>query len=101
MRTGFVLTIVVVGLALGITAGVSESRLFTRALVIGLIPALWAVAHLLKRVTGRDMWLFTAPYPYRRGREAAATELRRPGDSRPSIDEPLETSDRPTLPFAA
>jgi hypothetical protein len=58
------LTIVLGALALGIVAGASENRLFTGALVIGLAPALRAVGSVLERFTGRDLWRFTAPYPY-------------------------------------
>jgi hypothetical protein len=65
MRTGFAVTTIVLALALGIIAGASESRLLTRAIVIGLVPAIWAVSHALEWLTGRDMWYFTAPYPSR------------------------------------
>ena len=39
MRAAFVLTTIVLALALGIIAGISESRLLTRALIIGFAPA--------------------------------------------------------------
>ena len=76
MRTNFVLTTIVLALALGIIAGVSESRLLTRALIIGFAPAIWAASHVIERLTGRDLSHFTAPYPYpwmRESREAAST----------------------------
>ena len=56
MRTAFVLTTIVLALALGAIAGVLESRLLTRVLIIGFVPAIWIAAHLVERVTGRDMW---------------------------------------------
>jgi hypothetical protein len=62
MRSGFVLAAIVLALALGIIAGNSESRLLTRALVIGFVPAIWAVSHVLERLAGRDLWHFTAPH---------------------------------------
>ena len=71
MRTTFVLTTVVLALALGIIAGVSESRLLTRALIVGFAPAIWAASYVIERLTGRDMWHFTAPYPYSWMRERA------------------------------
>ena len=78
MRTAFVLTTIVLALALGIIAGISESRLLTRVLIIGFAPAVWAASHVVERLRGRDMWHFTAPYPYpwmarewRRGIDAA------------------------------
>ena len=55
MRTAFVLTSIVLALALGIIAGISESRLLTRALIIGFAPAIWAASHVVERLTGRDM----------------------------------------------
>ena len=65
MRATFVLSTIVLALALGIIAAASESRLLTRALIIGFVPAMWGLAHLVERLTGRDLWHFSAPYPYR------------------------------------
>jgi hypothetical protein len=62
LRSGFVLTTIVLALGFGIIAGASESRLLMRALVIGFVPAIWAVSHVLERLAGRDMWHFTAPH---------------------------------------
>jgi hypothetical protein len=102
MRAGFVLTTIVLAVALGVIAAASESRLLTRAVVVGFVPALWAVSHLLEWLTGRDMWSFTAPYPYRWMREEGETATPRPGVVREPVDEPLETDDdRSTLPVAA
>ena len=64
MRTTFVLTTIVLALALGLIAGISESRQLTRALIVGFVPAIWAASHVIERLMGRDMWHFTAPYPY-------------------------------------
>jgi len=61
MRTAFVLTTVVLALALGIIAAALDSRLLIRTLVIGLVPAIWGVSHVLERLGGRAMWHFTAP----------------------------------------
>jgi hypothetical protein len=62
MRAGFVLTTIVLALVLGVIAGASDNRLITRAVFIGFVPAIWAALHVLERLTGRDMWHFTAPY---------------------------------------
>ena len=75
MRIAFVSTSIVLALALGIVAGASDSRLLTRTLVIGFIPAIWAVSHVLARLRGRGLWHFAAPYPYRRIRAAAAASF--------------------------
>ena len=63
MRAVFVLTTVVLALALGVVAATSESHLLIGALIIGFVPVIWGVSRLLERVTGRDMWSFSAPYP--------------------------------------
>lgn len=65
MRTAFVLTTIVLALTLGIIAGISGSDRLARVLVIGFTPAIWAASYLVERLMGRDMWHFTAPYPYR------------------------------------
>ena len=101
MRAVFVLTTVVVALALGVVAAASESRLLIRTLIVGFVPAIWAVSHAIERLTGRDMWHFSAPSPESvdassRGHDEAAVELR---------PEPVavrqKTDDRSTLPLAA
>jgi hypothetical protein len=69
VRAVFVLATVVIALLLGIVAAGSDSRLLIGALLVGYVPALWSVSHLIERVTGRDLWDFGPPYPYRRMRE--------------------------------
>ena len=101
MRTAFVLTTIVLALALGISAGISESRLLTRALIIGFAPAVWAASYVIERLTGRDMWHFTAPYPYpwmRESGDAASTPPNAPGKP---VENLVETDDGSTLPLAA
>lgn len=101
MRSGFVFTSIVLALALGIIAGVSESRLLTRTLVIAFVPAIWAVSHVLARLTGRDMWHFVAPYPYRWMRDGGETAMARPDVSGEPGAKPAETHERSPLPLAA
>lgn len=101
MRTAFVLTTIVLALAFGIIAGISENRLLTRALIIGVAPAIWAASHVVERLTGRDMWHFTAPYPYpwmRKSGDAASTA---PSALGTPVENTGETDDRSTLPLAA
>ena len=81
MRAVFVLTTVVVALALGVAAAASESRLLIRTLIVGFVPVMWAVSHAIERLTGRDMWHFSAPSPESvdassRRHDEAAVELR-------------------------
>ena len=100
MRTAFVLTTIALALALGIIAGISESRLLTRVLIIGFAPAIWAALHVVERLTGRDMCHFTAPYPYpwmRESGDAAST----PSAVGTPVETMVETDDRSTLPLAA
>jgi hypothetical protein len=65
MRAVFVLTTVLLVLLLGVVVGGSDNRLLTGALVVGIVPVTWAVSRVIERVTGRDLWYFTAPYPDR------------------------------------
>ena len=101
MRTAFVLTTIVLALALGIIAGISESRLLTRALIIGFVPAIWAASRLVERLTGRDMWHFTAPYPNPWMRESGDTASTPPSALGKPVENTVETDDRSTLPLAA
>jgi hypothetical protein len=100
MRAGFVLTTIVLALALGVIAAAAESGLVTRALVIGSVPVMWSFSRLLERLSGRDMWHFTAPYPYRWMRKDSETAPQ-PGRVAESADQPLEPDGRSTLPVAA
>lgn len=101
MRTAFVLTTIVLALALGIIAGISESRLLTRTLIIGFVPAIWAASHVVERVTGRDMWHFTAAYPYPWMRESGDVAATPPSAIEKPVENAVGTDDRSTLPLAA
>jgi len=101
MRTTFVLTTIVLALALGIIAGISESRVLTRALIIGFVPAIWAASYVVERLTGRDMWHFTAPYPYSWMRESGDAAARTPSATAKPVEKTGETDDRSALPLAA
>lgn len=101
MRTGFVLTTVGLALALGIIAGVSENRLLTGALVIGLAPAIWAASYVVERLTARDMWHFSAPYPYRWMREHREAAPVPPNTVGKPVENVVETERRSARPLAA
>lgn len=101
MRAVFVLTTVVVALALGVTAAASESRLLIRTLIVGFVPVIWAASHAIERVTGRDLWHFSAPSP-----ESVEASSRRHGEAAIELpSEPVavrQKTDHPsTLPLAA
>jgi hypothetical protein len=100
MRTTFVLTTIVLALALGVIAGISESRVLTRTLIIGFVPAIWVASRMVERLTGRDMWHFTAPYPYPWMRESGDAASMPPNASGKPVENTVET-DRSTLPLAA
>jgi hypothetical protein len=101
MRTAFVLTTIVLALALGIIAGISESRLLTRALIIGFAPVVWAASHVVERLTGRDMWHFTAAYPCPWMRESADAASTPPSALGKPVENTVETDDRTMFPLAA
>lgn len=101
MRAVFVLTIVVLALALGVVAAASESHLLIRALIVGFVPAIWGVWHSVERLTGRDMWHFSAPYPYRWMRDRGDPAMPRPNAVRKPVEHHHETDDRWTLQLAA
>jgi hypothetical protein len=101
MRTAFVLTTIVLALALGVIAGVLESRLLTRILIIGFVPAIWTASHLVERVTGRYMWHLTAPYPYSWMSEGAEAASAVPVTFDKPVEHTVETGDGPRLPLAA
>ena len=55
----------VFALAIGVVAGTwyASSRL-AGWLAIGSVPVLWGLLYFIERVIGRDIWHYTAPYPY-------------------------------------
>jgi len=101
MRSMFVLTTVALALALGIVGAASESRVLLRALIVGFVPVMWGVSLLFERLTGRDMWHFHAPYPYRWMREEGDTARRRPTSPGKPVEDSTERDERSALPLAA
>jgi len=101
MRSGFVLTMLAAAVALGFIAGTAESRLLTRVLIIGFVPAIWAASHLVERLADRDIWHFTGPYPYRWMRDEGGTAVTRSRVGPQSNDEALGARDPDERPLAA
>lgn len=101
MRAVFVLTTVVCALALSVVAAAADSRLSIRTLIVGFVPAIWAVSHVLERLTGRDLWHFSAPYPNRWMRDRGETAMPRPNPARNPVQNHQDTDDRAILPLAA
>ena len=101
MRSGFVLTTIVLAIALGIIAGAAETRVLTRALIIVFVPVIWAASYALEWLTGRDMWHFTAPYPYRGMRDDGETAMPVPRDIPESHDAGVDIRHPDAIPFAA
>jgi len=65
VRAAFVMGTVVLALALGVGGALSDSRLFVAIATIGTAPLICGASHLIERLTGRHLWHFSAPYPYR------------------------------------
>ena len=64
-----------IALSVGVLAGMSElSGPRVGWLAIGVVPVLWAFLYLTERVIGREIWHYTAPYPYRRMQVKTVTE---------------------------
>ena len=56
-----------IALSVSVVAGMLElSAPLVGWLAIGVVPVLWALLYLTERVIGREIWHYTAPYPYRR-----------------------------------
>ena len=66
---GIQVLVVFVGLIIALSVGVLAGMLELSApllgwLAIGLVPLLWTLLYLTERVIGREIWHYTAPYPY-------------------------------------
>ena len=101
MRAAFVLGTLLLALVLGIFAALSGSRVVVATLTIGFMPVIWGASRLIDRVTGRGMWHFSAPYPYRWMREAG--DAAKPASRHPATqgEPPPANRDVAPLPIAA
>ena len=66
---GIQVLVVFVGLIIALLVGVLAGMLELSAplvgwLAIGVVPFLWTLLYLTERVIGREIWHYTAPYPY-------------------------------------
>jgi hypothetical protein len=62
-----VVVFVGVAAALGVSLATAASGASMRAagfVAIGFVPLMWALTHLIERRIGRDIWHYSAPYPY-------------------------------------
>lgn len=66
-----------IALSVGVIAGMLEGRPLAGWLTGGLLPAIWTLLYLVERATGRDIWHYTTPYPYRRTEGASVTAASR------------------------
>lgn len=74
--------VVFIGLTIALVTGVLGGTLEIGArlagwLAIGLVPVMWTLLYLTERVIGREIWQYTAPYPYRSMQVAAVAEASR------------------------
>jgi hypothetical protein len=92
---------VVLALALGVGAALSNSRLFVAAATTGIAPLLWGASHLIERLTGRDLWHFSAPYPYRWMREASEPAMSPPARVATHRERDLASREVSSAPLAA
>jgi hypothetical protein len=97
MRASFLLTTLMLALGFGIVSAVTGSGLVTGALLIGLLAVTWGMWRAVERVTGKDLWHFRAPYPYRWMRrdavDGAAANLPRGRDAtRQDLDPDLDSA---------
>lgn len=66
---GIQAVVVFIGLLFGLAAGVLAGTWYGDSplagwLAVGSVPVVWGVMHLIERVIGREIWYYTAPYPY-------------------------------------
>jgi hypothetical protein len=61
---------VVLALALGVAAALFGSPRFVAIVTVGMVPLIWGASYLLERLTGRDLWHFSAPWPIGRSHRA-------------------------------
>jgi hypothetical protein len=75
--------VVFVGVAIALLVGVIVGMLDVAGplagwLAVGLLPVVWTLLYLIERATGRGIWHYSTPYPYRRMAVAPVTRASRP-----------------------
>ena len=63
--------VVFIGLAIALLVGAIVGMLEVSGplagwLAVGLLPVVWTLLYVIERATGRAIWHYTTPYPYRR-----------------------------------
>ena len=67
-----------IALIAGVLSGTSEVNARLAAwMAIAVVPVMWRLLYLTERVIGREIWQYTAPYPYRRMEAESGTEAPR------------------------
>jgi hypothetical protein len=61
--------VVSIGVVIAMAAGALASTVgfgmhLAAWLAVGLVPVTWTLVNLLERAIGRDLWHYSAPYPY-------------------------------------
>ena len=67
---GVQVLVVVVGFTIAVSVGIFAGMWEVGTplmvwLVIGMVPVLWALLYATEQLIGREIWHYTAPYPYR------------------------------------
>lgn len=77
---GFVVSVgVAIALTIGAAAGVSDvGARGVATIAIAMVPVIWMLLHMKERVIGREIWQYTAPYPYRSMEVPTTTPSTRP-----------------------
>lgn len=101
VRAAFVKGTVVLALALGVGAALSDSRLVVAIAAIGMAPLIWGASHLIERLTGRYLWHFSAPYPYRWMRDVGEPAMAPPTRVATRRARDLARRERSPAPLAA
>ena len=62
--------VVAVGIAIALAIGAAASVLDVGArgvatIATAMVPVMWMLLHMTERIIGREIWQYTAPYPYR------------------------------------
>ena len=66
---GIQAVVVFIGVAFALAAGVLAGAWYGDSplagwVAVGSVPVLWGLMYVIERVTGREIWRYTAPYPY-------------------------------------
>jgi hypothetical protein len=61
--------VVFIGLGFALAVGVVAGTWYASSplagwLAISSVPVMWGLMYFIERVTGREIWHYTAPYPY-------------------------------------